>query len=105
MPNVYIVNQSSHDYSKAELYGKLIPLSIGSMNRYQVNDMVRKFSEKLNDSNPDDYLVMSGLAMMNTIAATVFALKHHRLNLLLFKNGHYVERNVVFDVTKGKEIL
>ena len=85
MSNVYIVNKSSHDFSKAEVYGKLVPLSTGAMNRYEVNSMVRQFSEKLSRSSPDDYIVMSGLAMMNSIATTIFALKHRRLNLLLFK--------------------
>ncbi len=99
MPRVYIVNRSAHDYSRAEAFGDLVYLSSGPMSRYEVNNMVRQFSEGLATSAPSDYLVMSGLAMMNSIACAIFTLKHHRLNLLLFKNGTYVERNVVFNDT------
>ena len=96
MPSVFIVNRSAHDYSRAADYGSLIYLSTGPMNRYEVNNMVRQFSIALTNSHPDDYLVMSGLAMMNSIATALFAIKHGRVNFLLFKNGRYVERNIVF---------
>jgi len=96
MPNVYIVNKSSHDFSSAEKFGKLIYLSSGSMNRYATNNMVRIFNDTLKNSKPDDYIVPCSLNIMNSIACAIFAAKHKRLNLLLFKSGHYVERNHVF---------
>jgi len=96
MPNVYIVNKSSHDFSPAEKFGKLIYLSSGSMNRYATNNMVRTFNDVLKNSKPDDYIVPCSLNIMNSLACAIFAAKHKRLNLLLFKSGHYVERNHIF---------
>jgi hypothetical protein len=97
MPRVFVVNRSSHDLSKAEPFGELIYLSEGPMSRYATNNMHRQFSEILRDSDPEDYLLLCGLNIMNCLACSVFSHLHNRLNLLLFKEGRYIERNLVFD--------
>lgn len=80
----------------AEKYGELIALSEGSMNRYGTNNMHRKFEEILKESSPDDYILMCGLSVMNVIACSIFTHLHGQLNLLMFKDGGYVERNIIF---------
>jgi len=92
---VFIVNKSAHDFSAAEEYGKIVFLSEGPMNRYATNHMVRTFTDVMKDSNSSDYIVLCSLNVMNSIACTVFARMHGTLNLLLFKDGKYVERNLV----------
>lgn len=92
---VYVVNKSSHDFGPADKYGEVKFLSEGSMNRYAVNSMHRTFSEALSLSEKDDYIVPCSLNVMNAIACAIFAHKHGRLNLLLFKEGVYLERNLV----------
>ena len=101
MPNVFVVNKSTnrgtgHDFSPAEKFGEIIFLSEGPMNRYSTNNMHRKFSDIMKDSTGEDYIVPCSLNVMNAIASSVFAVMHKRLNLLLFKEGDYVERNLVF---------
>jgi len=92
---VYIVNKSSHDFTPANQYGQVQFLSEGSMNRYATNSMIRSFSESMKDSQPGDYIVPCSLNVMNSIACAIFAHKHGRLNLLLYKDGVYIERNHV----------
>lgn len=92
---VYVVNKSSHDFSSAEKFGKLIFLSDGPMTRYSTNNMHREFKDVMKDSNSEDYIVPCALNVMNSIACALFAFKHGTLNLLLFKNGDYIERNHV----------
>lgn len=92
---VYIVNKSSHNFGPAEEYGKVIFLSEGSMNRYATNSMIRQFSAILENSAADDFIVPCSLNVMNSIACAIFAHKHGRLNLLLFKDGIYIVRNHV----------
>jgi len=91
--NVFIVNKSSHDFSAARNYGDVIFLSEGPMNRYSTNNMMRVFTERMKDSTEEDYIVPCSLNVMNSIACAIFAHKHSKLNLLLFKNGNYIERN------------
>ena len=96
MNKVFIVNKSSHDFSAAKHYGEVIYLSEGPMNRYSTNNMCRVFLDKMKDSTPDDYIVPCSLNVMNSIACAIFAHKHGKLNLLLFKDGSYIERNHKF---------
>ncbi len=95
MAKVYIVNRSSHDFGPAESYGEIVFLSEGPMNRYATNQMVRMFDDAMKDSSPSDYIVPCSLNVMNSLACAIFASKHHRLNLLLYKDGTYIERNHV----------
>jgi len=90
---VFVVNKSAHDFKPAEGYGEVIFLSEGSMNRYSTNSMVRQFSEVMALSEPEDYIVPCSLNVMNSIACAIFSHKHGCLNLLLFKDGTYIERN------------
>jgi hypothetical protein len=93
MPKVYVVNKSNHDFSPALKYGDIVFLSEGTMNRYATNNMFRSFGEALEGSSADDYIVPCSLNVMNSIACAIFARKHGTLNLLLFKDGRYIERN------------
>ena len=95
MSKVFIVNKSAHDFSPAEEFGEIVFLSEGPMNRYSTNNMHRKFTEVMEGSSPDDYIVPCSLNVMNSIASAVFAVMHGKLNLLLFKNGEYLERNLI----------
>lgn len=96
MTKVYVVSGSAHDFSSAKKYGELVFLSKGPINRYGVNNIHRQFESILKHSNPEDYILICGLSIMNAVASAIFARKHGRLNLLLFKQGNYVERNLVF---------
>ena len=95
MSKVYIVNKSTHDFSAAYDYGKVIFLSEGPMNRYSTNNMMRVFADRMKESKKDDYIVPCSLNVMNSIACAIFAHRHGTLNLLLFKAGNYIERNHV----------
>jgi len=97
MAKVYVVNKSSHDFSSAEKYGKLVFCTEGRMNRFATNDMVRKFSDAMRNSCKEDYVLLCALSVMNAIACSVFARKHGTLNLLLYKEGEYIERNHLFE--------
>ena len=95
MSKVYIINKSSHNFSAAKKYGEAIYLSEGLMNRYATTNMHRQFTAILKDSQPEDYIVLCSLNVMNAIACSIFVRKHGTLNLLLYKKGGYVERNLI----------
>lgn len=97
MPKVYIVNKSAHDFSAADKYGEVVFLSEGPMNRYSINNMMRQFTDRMKDSHEGDYLVPCSLNVMNSVASSILSFKHGKLNLLLFKEGNYIERNIVFE--------
>ncbi len=93
--NVFIVNKSSHNFHRAEDFGNIIFLSEGSINRYATNNMYRQFMDRMESATENDYIVLCSLNVMNSIACAIFAQRFKKLNLLLFKNGSYIERNLI----------
>ncbi len=97
MRRVYIVNKGGHDFSGATKFGEVVYLSEGRLDKYALTEMYREFSEKLRDSGSDDFLLITSLASSCSVAAACFAFLHGRLNLLLFKEGKYIERKLKLD--------
>jgi hypothetical protein len=99
MPTVFITNKSPHDFTPAERFGKIVYLSKGMFDPYSIGRMYRLFSEGLKYSEKTDYILLTGLTVMNTVASVVFSLKHHRLNLLLYdlERNRYVAKTLVFE--------
>ena len=95
MPKVYIINKSAHNFSATKKYGKAIYLSKGLVDRYATTNIHRHFCKLFKKSRPEDYIVLCSLNVMNAIACSIFVKKHGTLNLLLYKKGGYVERNLV----------
>ena len=96
---VYVVAKGLHDWTLAAEYGEVVFLSTVPISRVAVSTMARLFAPQLQKSSPDDYLLITGLSVMCSIACSLFVLKHRRLNLLLFDaaSEKYVKRTVVLD--------
>lgn len=107
MPTVYVVNRGCHDFSAAERYGTLINLSESSMNRFDLSKIWRKFEPILAKSSPEDWILISGLTVMSIVATSIFATKHRRLNILMFKSqkddlcGEYVGETIILGGSDG----
>ena len=97
MAKVYVVNKSSHDFSEAKKFGQLVFCTEGRMNRFGTNDMLRKVKDAMRDSEKEDYILLCSLNVLNSVACSIFARKHGTLNLLLYKEGEYIERNHLLD--------
>jgi len=95
-PNVYVVNRSSHDFTDAHRFGDVVFLSEGIQPRYETNHIYRQFKPLLEVSEPHDYLLLTGLTVMNVIAASIMAVQHGQINLLIHKaeTNSYVERRL-----------
>ena len=98
MKNIYVVNKSCHDFSEATKIGNVIFMTTNSMNRFNLEKMHRVFSTYLEESHPEDFIVISGLTNMSVVASTIFASKHKRLNLLLWdsKRKKYKKESIFF---------
>lgn len=103
-PIVWIPNKAGHNFSDAERFGRLIYLTEGTVNRYSANSMYREFSEQMEGASSEDYLLVSSLSILNSIASGILSYKFGLVNYLLFKNGVYLERSVNFSslITREK---
>lgn len=100
MRNVYIVNKGVHDYSAAEIYGTLKCLSVGNLKKYDTSKIYRRFKPILDNSAPEDYILLTGLQTANVVATFIMAMLHGRINLLIFRPGkggkkEYLERILI----------
>ena len=95
MPKVYILNKGGHDYSAAKRFGDLVYLSDGLLPRSNTSHMVRVL-DPINRSSPHDYILLSSLSIMCSLACSMFTLRHGKLNILIFKGVTYVERRIEF---------
>lgn len=103
MPTVFVTNKGGHDYTPAMKFGDIVYLSEGSINPYSVAKMYKQFSIHLLDSSPEDYILITGLAVMNSVASAIFARKHGRINWLQYhaQTGTYKSRTIMVDELIG----
>ena len=94
MRKVFVPNKSPHDYSEAWDYGDLVFCTQGELNRLDVLTMQADIERAMVDATEDDYILISGLASLCSVACASFAHRFGRLNLLLFENGRYVARQL-----------
>ena len=104
-PFVYVTNLGAHDYTHAEKYGELRFLTRGKINRYATSTIYREFVDAMEGSDEEDFLLVSSLSILVSIAAAILARKHGIVNFLLFSDGRYVIRKVniaaLIDGTNG----
>lgn len=96
MAKVFIVNKGGHDYSDAKRFGEVYFLSEGPISKFAVSKIYREFAMQLRESTPADYILITGLTTMACIACSCFSFLHKgKLNMLLYKNGRYIERKLL----------
>ena len=96
---IYVVAKGLHSWDLAAEYGELIFLSTAPIGRTGISNMTRLFAPVLANSQPDDYILITGLSVMCSIACTLFALRHKRLNLMMFDaaSEKYIKRSIILD--------
>jgi hypothetical protein len=94
--NVYVLNKSAHDYSDAKRFGELVFCTEGSLDKLDLQQMFREMNSALEDSLPEDYILLTSLTSLCSVACSIFALKHGRLNLLIHTRDGYVDRSLHF---------
>lgn len=91
---VFVPNDAGHDYDIARQYGELVFLTSGVVRKFDAQKLYRRISEKMENTDADDYLMIGSLPILNAIAAAVQAKRHGRVNFLFYRGGRYVERSV-----------
>ncbi len=95
---VFILNKGGHDYSDAQRFGELVYISEGLVrDRFNVNSMYRVMVDAFKDATDKDYILLTSLSILGSIAAAVFSRKYGRVNFLIFKDGKYIERSLDID--------
>lgn len=102
VPKIYIPNVGCHDFSGAEKFGTLTPITSGALNLLGVGQLFRTFQPIVRESKKEDYILICGPNVVCAILCSMFSIKHQRLNVLLYSiggdgKGRYKQRNLFFN--------
>lgn len=88
-PRVFITNSAGHDFSNAKQFGELVWVTKGFVSFHSLDRLKHILSEKLQDTNKDDYLLLSGTQVICVVSALVWYEKHKQINILVHDKKHY----------------
>lgn len=94
---VFIVTNGGHDYSDAARFGEITFCCNDLIRKDDTAQMYRELMVAFKDASAQDYLVVSSLTSLCMVAAGIFADRFGEIHLLLFKDGQYVERSIIFE--------
>ena len=97
MRKVYITNRGPHDYSAAESFGELVYCTDGALDKMDLSQMYRECQTAMADSQQDDYILLTSLTSLCSVACAYFAAKHGELHVLIHRGDSYVERALYFN--------
>jgi hypothetical protein len=66
---VFIVNVGFHNYQSAKEFGELVPVTLAKVNLKNTDRLEAEMQEVLDDFVEGDYLLLSGVPLLNVIAA------------------------------------
>jgi len=96
MAKVYILNNTHHDYSKANRYGKLVDVTKGKVPIFKTSTVRAMLEKGLVDFTKDDYLLLAGPAILSVMASAILFNKFETVKFLVFdaKQQDYVVRHI-----------
>ncbi len=85
MKRVYVPScKSNYDISDAEHFGELVIITEGIVDISNLTNLAKRVIDKLKTAKEDDYLVMAGAPIVNSICFAYLMSIHGRVNLLIF---------------------
>lgn len=107
-PIVYITNLGrDHDYGPAAKWGAIRPITEGNFSIYKTHRILEEVIAGISDSQPTDYLALSGAAIICSIAVSVWLTMHGTCQILIFHpaTNSYQRRSISWDeIRKGFEL-
>lgn len=95
---VFVVNLGYHDFSPAKRFGDLVPCTKGNIDLRQTDRIEAQIQTVLNESDEDDYLLVSGSPILVALAVGYWFRLHRTCNLLFWDSmlGDYLHRPTDF---------
>lgn len=92
---VWVPNNKGHNLDGAMKFGKVVLLTEGKVNIFNVDQYLSKFRSETANSTEDDFVLPCGSISLNMLLANVIMERHGKVNLLLFdlKRSEYVTRH------------
>ena len=82
MAKVWIANYAGHPYDQAEKFGELTYITRGYVSLGNLDRLTYGVVERVLETEPDDYLLLSGLCIIGVLAALAMFTRHGRVQIL-----------------------
>lgn len=91
-PIVWLVNEGGHDYTSLAKFGRMMPLTRGSVNPFNLDRQMVMLGPRLQHASEQDYVAISGLPILNGLVMVMWLAKFPKMNLLQWsvKREQYV---------------
>jgi len=99
---VWIVNEGGHDYSAAETFGNLIPVTVGAINPFNPDRIMVNVREIFKLARADDWVLISGNQMLCMVVFAMWLERFGTANILQWstKKHIYVPLHVTANAIK-----
>jgi hypothetical protein len=79
---VWVVNEGGHNYDPARKFGRLMPLTTGNINHFNLDRLMVTLAPRLKSAEQEDYLLISGTPILNALVVAMWLTRFPRANLL-----------------------
>lgn len=92
--SVVVVQDTGHDFSKAEKFGVVKPFIIGPVNVFSEERIATLIDWLDREFKDGDYLLMTGSLVLNCAAFSYLMDRFGQVNILVFHNGEQEYRSM-----------
>lgn len=111
VPVVWLTNEGGHDYKDAEKYGRVMPITTGSVNPFNPDRLMVMISHRLRVASPDDFVAVSGSPLLVALVITMWLTRFGTCNVLLWshRDGGYkhlvISQESVVRLSTGEGVI
>lgn len=106
---VWVANYAGHEFQKAARYGRVRKITVGHISFSSLDRLKFQIANELTQTQAEDYLLISGAAIICTIAAVIWMSMHGKVKLLYWDksadNGDGAYRAMIITNTSLGELL
>lgn len=81
-PVVWVTNWGGHPYSKAERFGRLVPLTKGTVNPFKLDRIAYGVGRLMEQAHEEDFILISGLPVVVGLIMSMWLTKFKRVKML-----------------------
>lgn len=99
MSKVFVTNYAGHNYDKAKDFGEPVNITVGSVNLRSLDRVKLDIAQAIAESDPEDWLLLSGIQIIAVIASTLWLHKHKKCKMLIWERNETEGRYKTFILT------
>lgn len=97
VPVVWLVNEGGHPYEDAKRFGRIMPITTGSVNPFNPDRLMVNISTRLRVADEEDFVAISGSPILNALCVAMWLRRFRRVNILQWSHRDKEYKLLVVD--------